>query len=148
MRHRIALNMSPIAHLLQELRVGRGLRQTELAERIGYEQSYISALEVGLKGPPTPEFIGRFVSALSLSQSEAGELLTAAVESQRKFVIELDTPREGYRLMTRLCAALPALTPTQIRVIDDVLSMGAALPGVGPNLQRRLPRRRKEAPQM
>lgn len=40
-----------------------GVRQVELAERIGYEQSYISALEAGAKGPPTPEFIDRLNSS-------------------------------------------------------------------------------------
>lgn len=140
--------MSPIAHLLQALRASRGLRQTELAERIGYEQSYISALEVGLKGPPTPEFIGRFVSALSLTASEADELQAAADESQRKFVIELDTPPEGYQLMTHLCAVLPAMTPSEMRALYDVLRMGTAARGGRARSQQRLPRRRKETSQM
>jgi predicted transcriptional regulator len=32
-----------------------GICQTVLADMIGYEQTYISALEVGKKGPPTQE---------------------------------------------------------------------------------------------
>ena len=49
-----------------------GIRQTELAELIGYEQTYISALEVGKKGPSTPEFVERLISALMLSAERTG----------------------------------------------------------------------------
>jgi predicted transcriptional regulator len=45
--------MSPFSHFLHELRLQHQIRQSELAELLGYEQSYISALEVGIKGPPT-----------------------------------------------------------------------------------------------
>ena len=49
--------MSPFSHFLHELRLQHQIRQSELAELLGYEQSYISALEVGIKGPPTDEFV-------------------------------------------------------------------------------------------
>lgn len=71
------------------------IRQAELAELVGYEQSYISALVVGLKGPPTPEFIARLIRALSLSPSEQQDLHTAVEASQRKLIIEADTPQEA-----------------------------------------------------
>jgi predicted transcriptional regulator len=47
--------MSPFSHFLHTLRMRLEIRQAELAALVGYEQSYISALEVGLKGPPTEE---------------------------------------------------------------------------------------------
>lgn len=56
--------MSPFARQLHELRLRHGIRQNELAELIGYDQTYISALEVGLKGPPTPEFVDKVVATL------------------------------------------------------------------------------------
>ena len=49
--------MSPFSHFLHELRLRHQIRQSELAELLGYEQSYISALEIGAKGPPTEEFV-------------------------------------------------------------------------------------------
>lgn len=49
--------MSPFSHFLHELRLRHQIRQAELAELLGYEQSYISALEIGAKGPPTEEFV-------------------------------------------------------------------------------------------
>jgi transcriptional regulator with XRE-family HTH domain len=115
--------MSPIAALLQAHRRKKFLRQAELAVRIGYEQSYISALEVGLKGPPTPEFVNRFAEALSLSGSEREELDAAAEASHRRLVIEPNAPTEVYRLVNRLRSSLSTLTPAQANVISEVLGM-------------------------
>jgi predicted transcriptional regulator len=50
-----------------------GVRQVELAERIGYEQSNISALKAGAKGPPMPEFVDRQRSALDLTDEGASK---------------------------------------------------------------------------
>ena len=47
-----------------------GMRQGDLAEAMGYEQTYISALEIGSKGPPTDEFIERAIKALQLGDAE------------------------------------------------------------------------------
>ena len=56
--------MNPFSHYLHDLRMRHEIRQSELAELLGYEQSYISALEIGAKGPPTPEFIEKLILAL------------------------------------------------------------------------------------
>lgn len=61
-----------------------GIRQNELAELIGYEQTYISALEVGLKGPPTPEFVDKLVTKPQLAPVEVEEIRTATKASDRK----------------------------------------------------------------
>lgn len=44
--------MSPFAMTLRELRATKRLCQAEAAELLGYEQTYISALDVGIKEPP------------------------------------------------------------------------------------------------
>lgn len=62
--------MNPFACLLHTIRMQRGIRQTELSDLIGYEQTYISALEIGKKGPPTPEFVERLITALDLKGEE------------------------------------------------------------------------------
>ncbi|PYE26357.1 helix-turn-helix protein [Paraburkholderia silvatlantica] len=58
--------MSPFSILLHEFRLRCNLRQSDLAERLGYEQSYLSSLEVGRKGRPTREFVLKLVEALNL----------------------------------------------------------------------------------
>ena len=79
--------MSPFSESLHSIRVRHGLRQVELAKLVGYEQSYISALEVGLKGPPTDEFVERLTAAIPLTKEEQEALRAAAQESHRKLVI-------------------------------------------------------------
>ncbi len=60
----------PFSELLYQLRCHYDVWQTELAERLGYEQSYISALEIGLKGPPMEEFVQRMEAAVPLTPTE------------------------------------------------------------------------------
>lgn len=136
--------MSPFSHFLHELRMRLEIRQAELAELVGYEQSYISALEVGLKGPPTQEFITRLIHALSLSPAEQRDLHTAVEASQRKLVIEADTPQDIYWLLKDLRDQVNFLSPVQIRMMRDLLGMKDAIAKELPDPARRLKRRRKE----
>lgn len=117
------------------------IRQAELAELVGYEQSYISALEVGLKGPPTQEFITRLIQALSLSPAEQRHLHTAVEASQRKLIIEADTSQDIYWLLKDLRDQVNFLSPVQIRMMRDLLGMKDALAKELPDPVRRLKRR-------
>lgn len=109
--------------MLHELRVRCDVRQSELAELIGYDQTYISAVEVGLKGPPTAEFVDKVAEALGLPDEDRLAFHQAAEASQRKLVIELDTPQDAYWLLKDLRDHFRNLSPTQIRVLRDVLRM-------------------------
>lgn len=119
--------MSPFSESLHSLRVRHGLRQVELAKLIGYEQSYISALEVGLKGPPTDEFLERVSVALALSEAEQDGLRAAALASQRKLAIEPDAPADIYWLLRDLRDEIEHLTPAQVRMIREVLALRGTL---------------------
>jgi transcriptional regulator with XRE-family HTH domain len=140
--------MSPFSHLLHDLRTSRNIRQAQLAAMVGYDQTYISALEVGLKGPPTQEFVDRLAGALALKPDEVAELSEAANASQRKLVIDIDVPQEVYILINRLRASLPDLTPSQVRVINDVLNMKTAKAETWTPPAQRVVRRRKQEAQM
>lgn len=98
--------MSPFSRLLHGLRTSRNIRQAQLAAMVGYDQTYISALGVGLKGPPTQEFVDRLAEALALEPDELAELSEGAEASQRNFVIGIDVPREVYMLINRIHASL------------------------------------------
>lgn len=103
-----------------------GIRQVDLAALIGYDQTYISAVESGLKGPPTDEFVCKLGQALALTPQELSELQIAADASQRKLVVDLDTPEDAYWLLKDLRDNFPTLSSTQIRVIRDVLRLSGA----------------------
>lgn len=115
--------MSPFAHLLHDLRVRHGVRQVELAKRIGFEQSYISALESGTKGPPTQEFADRLIAVLALSEDEADDVRSAVDESQRKLVIEPTTRADIYRVLKKLRHTLETLSPGDVEYLSNTLSL-------------------------
>lgn len=100
-----------------------GIRQNELAELIGYDQTYISALEVGLKGPPTPEFVDKLVEGLALSRAEEAALRSAAEVSDRKLVLDADSHPEIYLMLAALKRRLRELHPAQARMIRELVDL-------------------------
>lgn len=99
------------------------MRQGELASLIGYEQSYLSSVEIGLKGPPTEEFVERLIEVLSLSPDDQLVLEAALKASQRKFILPLKADEEVFRLANSFWEKLPNLSPAQIRGIEALLSI-------------------------
>lgn len=114
-------SMSPFSRYLVDLRRRLGVRQGELADLLGYDQSYLSALEIGQKGPPTPEFVDRLAKALELSEEEQRVLLATADASERKLTISPKADEEIYLLLRDLRDKLPQLSAAQIRVIREML---------------------------
>jgi len=140
--------MSPFSHFLHDLRLRHQIRQSELAELLGYEQSYISALEVGIKGPPTAEFVTKLVHALALSPEVQAELREAVSASDRKLALPADSPQTLYWMIKRLRDQLDNLHPLQVKLIQDALAMRGSLVDPLPEPVRRIKRRRREEVQM
>ena len=115
--------MSPFAEALKALRLRHGIRQKELAERVGYEQSYLAALEIGTKGPPTPEFIRRIQGAIDISEIELTVLRTSIQASRRRYSLPSDAPAEVFELFSELWDEIPNLSASQIVVIREVVRM-------------------------
>lgn len=119
--------MIPFAAYLRNLRHRHGLHQDELAKLVGHEQGYISALELGTKGPPPAQFFERLISALHLDQQQKEELDEIRRQSQRHFSLSPDAPAEIYRMCNDLWAQIDRMHPAQIRMIQEVIHMPAAL---------------------
>lgn len=115
--------MSPFSRYFHQLRRAYGIRQVELAELLGYEQSYISALENGTKGPPTPEFIERLAKGLALDAEQWAELQETVEASQRKLVIPNSVSEDVYWMIGELRRHLDTLHPSQIKAIREVLKI-------------------------
>lgn len=113
--------MSPFSRYLVDLRRRLGVRQGELAELLGYDQSYLSALEIGQKGPPTPEFVRRLAETFELSTEERQELFTVADASERKLTISPKAHEEIYLLLRDLRDSLPLMSTAQVRVLREVM---------------------------
>lgn len=115
--------MSPFAHLLRELREKRKLRQKDAAEILGYEQSYLSALENGGKGPPQKNFINRLIMKYGLNDDEQSHLLIALKQSKRRIVLPLNADLDEYQIFNQLENQLGYLKPQQIELIKLALNL-------------------------
>jgi transcriptional regulator with XRE-family HTH domain len=144
----LSKEMSPFAHLLHSLRMRFGIRQSELSALIGYDQTYISALEIGAKGPPPAEFVQKVIRALELSESEQNELHAAVTASLPKLVIDRDSPQELFWMLSKLRERLPRLHPAQIQMITDIVEFPDVLIERRPAPAARLRRRKNEEEKM
>jgi transcriptional regulator with XRE-family HTH domain len=124
------------------------IRQTELAELLGVEQSYISALEIGTKGPPPAEFLSKLGDVLDLSQGERDDLHSRAEASRRRFELDAESSQSTYWLLHELWQQVNDLHPVQIKLIRDALKLKGSLVPCDPEPLRRIKRRRKEEARM
>lgn len=115
--------MSPFAYILRDLRIHRKLLQKDAAEILGYEQSYISALENGSKGPPKQEFINKLIVKFGLDMHEQEQLRIALQKSKRKLIVPLAADIAEYELCHQLDAQLGRLLPKQIELIKFALNL-------------------------
>lgn len=113
--------MSPFASYLRELRQRRGLKQKEVAELLGYEQSYLSSLEKGLKGLPRRAFIDRLISRLALDSEEVAELDRALKCSDRRVLLPTNASPDEYALWHELRDLSGRLDTRQIQSILGLL---------------------------
>lgn len=139
--------MSPFSQYLFDLRMRLDIRQAELAERIGCDQSYISAIEVGVKGPPTQEFLEALGNALHFSENERKEAQRIAAASHPKIVLGPNCPADVYWMWSELRQKVELLQPAQVKLIREVLSQTDSFAERRQQSVRRLKRRQKsEAP--
>ncbi|WP_018604842.1 helix-turn-helix domain-containing protein [Uliginosibacterium gangwonense] len=113
---------SPFSDFLRSQRLRSGLRQAELAHLLGYEQAYISALELGEK-PPSEEFLKRLGAELRFTAKDFAEMNEAVLESQRRYVLPRDLPTDIYRMYRELWLKLEKLHPAQIGAIRHILKL-------------------------
>lgn len=133
--------MSPFSIFLKTLRINHGLRQVEMANMLGYEQSYCSALELSLKGPPTKEFVNKLINEFELSAEEQNALAESVAASERKLFIPHDAPTEIYLLVHKLRQQIEALHPAQIKLIQLALDLPVSRNTQMPNKITRIVRR-------
>ena len=120
--------MSPFAIFLKQLRLSRGFRQKALAHQLGYEPSYLSALERSEKGPPRQDFIQRLIKGLNLNEMEQQELISALDASRRQISLPVKASTAEYDLIRKLEKQLGQLQPLQIQLIEMALKISEAMP--------------------
>ncbi len=106
---------------------------------MGYEQAYVSSVELGKKGPPNDEFVTRLIQALHLDANEQATLFRAVEESQRRYVLPDDAATDVYRMVHKLWKELDSLHPAQIRVINEILSLNVPEMALNRGISEKLP---------
>lgn len=134
--------MSPFSIVFRDMRISQGLRQAELAERLGYEQSYISALEIGIKGPPPQDFVARLINTFNLDGAWQAKLWESLEVSQRKIMLSAEAPENVYRLCNELRQQLDQLHPEQINLMRIALRLPQTMSADIQEPAKRIRRRR------
>lgn len=115
--------MHPAATFIKKLRHDRALSQKEAALLLGYEQSFLSAIEGSCKDVPKKYFVNKLIQKYQLSQEEQKLLYDAIRKSNRKLIIPLKSPETVYDLINRLSEQIDRLSDRQIKLIDIALGI-------------------------
>ncbi len=113
--------MSPFALQLRKIRTDRQLQQKVMAEIIGCEPSYLSALETDSKVPPQKAKLTHFLKKLRLSPEEESDLYLAAEKSRRTIRLPLKARSQLFEVCHALEGQLPNLSDMQLELISLVL---------------------------
>lgn len=115
--------MSPFAYLIRTYREKRNLRQSDAAELLGFERSYLCGLETNSKGTPNTEFVELLIKRYELSNDEVKDLLESLKDSNRFLTVPLKASREEYKFVNTLKAHLGSISATEINLMQMILDM-------------------------
>lgn len=113
--------MSPFALQLRKIRSDRNLQQKAMADIIGCEPSYLSALETGSKPPPQNDKLIQFLRKLNLSIEDEIKLLSAAKKSRRTIMLPSNAASRVFEVLHDLEEQLPNINDTQLDLITIAL---------------------------
>ena len=115
--------MSPFAITLKTLRLNRNLRQKDAADLLGYEQSFVSGLERGLKSPPKNGFIDQVAIKYQLTEVELEALTCAMCQSKRNYSIPKGASIDAYEIFRELEKQINQLGQNQLKLIKLALGI-------------------------
>lgn len=122
-KDRIDYPMSPFSIVLRTLRARFELAQGEFAARLGYRQSYISALECGSKLPKEAELVQRIVRVLDLDSADEASLREAFEVSRHFSLPQRGAPAAAYHLCAQFSELLPTLSPAEAKALSAMLEV-------------------------
>lgn len=113
--------MTPFGKVMTNLRIDFGLSVKDLAELMGNNPAYISAVEHGRKGKPSDRFIEAVCRALELTEEQRQELEEAAEKSAPVLKIEKVSKPAAYEIANLLVKHLPDLGSGTLKRIRDLI---------------------------
>lgn len=107
--------MTPFGERMRVLRRERGLTLKEMAAALRLSPAYLSALEHGKRGRPSPVLVHQICSYFQIIWDEAEELMTLAGVSHPRVVVDTAglSPRATL-LANRLAAKIGDLPPEAV----------------------------------
>mgnify|MGYP000695852552 CR=1 FL=1 len=115
--------MTPFGLYLESLRRSRQLQQIQLANHLGVNACYVSAMENGKKGPPSKSVLFRLITSLDLDVGEQETLWDKVDQSQRTIRLPDNATLEEYALMRDLRDHLGAMSSDKVNIIRNILNM-------------------------
>lgn len=113
---------SPISIYLRDLRLRIGMTQLDLAHSIGYEQAYVSSIELGSKSPSN-EFLAKLVAELKLGAKDRQGLELALKASRRRYVLPPEVSTETYSFCSDLWDKIERLHPAVLDAMHLLLKV-------------------------
>jgi transcriptional regulator with XRE-family HTH domain len=115
--------MTPFGRRVRQLRAGRGMTLTTMAAELGVSPAYLSALEHGRRGRPTPGLVMQICGCFDLIWDEVEDLKRLARLSHPRVVI--DTAGLGPAatlLANRLAESVAVLDEATVEALLAVLA--------------------------
>ena len=114
--------MTPFGSKMRQWRRQKSLTQQQQAEFLGVSKAYISALETGARGQPSPVFVDQICVWLGLIWDDAEELKRLASLSHPKPSIDVrNQTAEAVYLANLLARNINRMSATQCQqLIDEI----------------------------
>ncbi len=118
--------MTPFGNTLSKLRRSRKLQQRQLAESIGVQPCYISAIEGGKKGPPSKQVLEKIFDSLELTFEETQSLQATIKPSEKVFRLPDSVSLEEYAFLWELRQRIGSLSSEELSIMTNTLILGGS----------------------
>jgi len=114
--------MTPFGQHMRELRAQRGVTQSQMAEDLGISAAYLSALEHGHRGRPTPGLIQQICGYFNMIWDDVDHIKRLAEISHPRITINTSGLNpEATALANELAECIDVLPPEDIRQLRETL---------------------------
>ena len=116
--------MTPFGEYLEHLRRSRSLQQKQMADVMGINPCYVSALEKGRRRAPSKQVISRIIERLNLTQDEQAALWHAVEISEPLLKLPNSMSKAEFEFVHKLRNSLGNLSHSQLVIMEEALDWG------------------------
>ena len=116
--------MTPFGEYLEHLRRSRSLQQKQMADVMGINPCYVSALEKGRRRAPSKQVISRIIERLKLTHDEQIALWHAVEISEPHIRLPSTMSKAEFEFVHKLRSSLGTLSHSQLVIMEEALDWG------------------------